>query len=859
MRSIRTRLRLVVVAVVVPGWLGIATIIYSFYQYERVHIAQGTIATARAFVAAVDAELQNTITLTQFLAASPLLAAGDFAAFYREATTFLPLVSGSNIVLTDASGQQIVNTLRPYGEPLPHHGNPASQRKVIETGKPVISDVFIGPVFKQPVVAIEVPVSSGNEVKYTLAVGLFPEHLIELLRRQRLPRTWIATVLDTAGVSAARTRSPELFVGRKAAPSLLTALAHGSEGMIETLSVEGIPVFSAFSRSAVSGWTVAIGIPAADLSGSLNTILLLGSVAAIVLLLIGIALAGRQSAQIARAVQNLIPPALALGRGETPDIPQLQVREADEVAQALARTAVLLEQLHLENLERQRREEIFRLIVESAPNAMIMTNNEGRIVLVNAGTEKLFGYVRDELLRQPIEMLVPDRFPKTGPTFSADVIADSAASPTGADRYLHGRRKNGSEFPIEISLSPIENEDGLSIVSAIVDITARKQAEEKTALLATIVESSDDAIIAKTLDGNVASWNAGAERLFGYSAAEMIGRPVSLLIPDSLHDEEGYIVGQLLQGKVISHYETVRTHKSGRLMDISLTVSPIRDPSGKVIGASKIARDITEHKLVEEKKRKFNEILEEQVAARTAELAAVNQDLEEFAYAASHDLKAPLRVIDNASKWLEEDLKEHLTAETRDNMNLLRGRIKRMEKLLDDLLEYSRIGRTADERFAETISGNALMVNILALLSPPEGFTITIGPGFNGIRVRRMPLQQILMNLISNAIKHHDRKQGRIDVAVEDRGAYYLFSVRDDGPGIAAEYQDQIFKMFMTLKPRDQIEGSGMGLAMVRKNIEVFGGKLTLESAVGKGSAFRFTWPKHQKIREKSREYLGAA
>ncbi len=231
------------------------------------------------------------------------------------------------------------------------------------------------------------------------------------------------------------------------------------------------------------------------------------------------------------------------------------------------------------------------------------------------------------------------------------------------------------------------------------------------------------------------------------------------------------------------------------------------------------------------------------------ELRAVNRELEEFAYVASHDLKAPLRVIDNASKWLEEDLEEHLTSENRENMDMLRGRVARMEKLLEDLLEYSRIGRASDRGHVEIITGDVLMENVLALLSPPAGFAVEVSPSFAGIRVCRLPLQQILMNLVSNAIKHHDKKTGRIGVKVEDRGADYAFAVRDDGPGIRAQFHDQVFKMFQTLVPRDQVEGSGMGLAMVRKNIEVFGGKLDLESSEGKGSVFRFTWPKQQRIK----------
>jgi signal transduction histidine kinase len=188
-------------------------------------------------------------------------------------------------------------------------------------------------------------------------------------------------------------------------------------------------------------------------------------------------------------------------------------------------------------------------------------------------------------------------------------------------------------------------------------------------------------------------------------------------------------------------------------------------------------------------------------------------------------------------------LEQHLTAESRENMVLLRGRVWRMERLLDDLLEYSRIGRTRD-CYAETISGAALMENILGLLAPPDSFTVKMNSLLAEIEVHRMPLQQILFNLISNAIKHHDKKVGCIEVFVEDLGTHYRFNVKDDGPGIPAQFHEQIFLMFQTLKSRDQVEGSGLGLAMVRKHVEVAGGAVTLDSVVGQGSTFHFTWPK---------------
>jgi len=300
--------------------------------------------------------------------------------------------------------------------------------------------------------------------------------------------------------------------------------------------------------------------------------------------------------------------------------------------------------------------------------------------------------------------------------------------------------------------------------------------------------------------------------------------------------------------------------KDGTHVPVEIGLNVIRTDDGLMILSA--VTDITDRKLAEEERRQAQsrmvererrekreaDVLARKAASAYLRVEAVNKELEEFAYAASHDLKAPLRVIDNASKWLEEDLQEHLTGENLENMHLLRGRVKRMEKLLDDLLEYSRIGRT-DELDTEIVTGDALMGNILAMLSPAEGFKVTVSPSFADIRVRNMPLQQILMNLLGNAIKHHDRDNGCIDISVEDCGDHLAFAVKDDGPGIPAHFHEQIFKMFQTLKPRDRVEGSGMGLALVRKNIAVFGGTLSVESTEGAGSIFRFTWPKQQKLK----------
>ncbi|MEO6785325.1 MAG: PAS domain S-box protein, partial [Chthoniobacteraceae bacterium] len=256
-------------------------------------------------------------------------------------------------------------------------------------------------------------------------------------------------------------------------------------------------------------------------------------------------------------------------------------------------------------------DEIFRLIVEATPNAIVLADALGRILLVNAGAEKLFGYTRWEMIAQPVEMLVPERFRAAHPGFRTAYAGHAEARLMGQGRDLFALRKDGSEVPVEIGLNPIETADGALILSAIIDITERKRAEEAQVRLAAIVNSSDDAIIGKTLHGVITTWNPGAERIFGYAAAEIIGQPMTHLFPPDRLAEESEILAQITQGKSVEHFETLRIRKDGTRIEISATISPIADGNGKIIGVSKIARDITAHKRVQEALRESEKSLRE--------------------------------------------------------------------------------------------------------------------------------------------------------------------------------------------------------------------------------------------------------
>lgn len=226
------------------------------------------------------------------------------------------------------------------------------------------------------------------------------------------------------------------------------------------------------------------------------------------------------------------------------------------------------------------------------------------------------------------------------------------------------------------------------------------------------------------------------------------------------------------------------------------------------------------------------------------QLLLSNQELDKFAYVASHDLKAPLRAIKSLSRWIEEDLKEIMQEESKENIGLLQNRIERMEALLDDLLAYARLGK--QENRLTDVNSKLLVENIaFSFKSPDLDLNIKVDDSLPIFKANKIPLEQILRNLIDNAIKHHDRSSINIEVKAEESAEYIKFSVKDDGPGIAPEYHEQIFEIFKTLKPRDEVEGSGMGLAIIKKMISMYSGKIHVESQTGiRGTNFIFYWKK---------------
>lgn len=348
---------------------------------------------------------------------------------------------------------------------------------------------------------------------------------------------------------------------------------------------------------------------------------------------------------------------------------------------------------------------------------------------------------------------------------------------------------------------------------------------------------------------NALYWDESLARLFGLALGQTIhtlGEFIALIHPD---DQSNVLERMTACAQAGADFETEFrvTWPDGSLHWLYDRGKTFLGADGRPIGMTGACTEITARKHAEAALRELNLVLEQRVAERTAELERSNRELDQFAYVASHDLKAPLRAISNLANWITEDAAAVLPSASQAHLTKLQSRIKRMETLLNDLLAYSRAGR--QRHTLEPVDTATLIKNVVDLLSPPTGFVVTVENKLPLLVLERVPLETVFRNLIGNAIKHHHAPNtGRVHVTALDQEPLIEFIVRDNGPGIDPVFHERIFQIFQTLKSHDDVEGSGMGLAVVKKAVEHRGGAIRVESSLGQGATFRFTWPKGQVV-----------
>ena len=495
-------------------------------------------------------------------------------------------------------------------------------------------------------------------------------------------------------------------------------------------------------------------------------------------------------------------------------------------------------------------------LLETLPDAIVAVDRDGTIVQVNSQAQDLFGYDRHELLGQKVEMLVPESFRHQHHHHRENFVETPKTRRMGADLDLYGRRRNGSEFPVEISLSPVSTENGTFVLSAIRDISDRKRIAEELrraneelhrrtteqlgeyrSKLALIIDSSEDAILSKDLSGIITSWNRGAEHIYGYRAEEVIGRHISLLTPSDRPDEISEILEKIARGETIEHYQSVRVTKDGRRLDLSISVSPLRDATGEIIGASAIARDVTAQKRAEGQLR------------QAQKMEAIGR----LAGGVSHDFNNILAIINACTEFLRDRI-DPVSEPSRYVENIKKA-TERGSALTKQLLAFSRTS-TIQPRLLDV---NERLHDISKLLRPLLGddVEILIVPRSASVIVEADPgqLDQIVVNLAVNARDAMPRggkfilETGvvRLDKGFAEQhqalapGKYVLLAVSDTGIGMDETTISRIFEPFFTTK--EVGKGTGLGLATVYGIVKQNAGHIIVYSEPGKGTTFKIYLP----------------
>jgi PAS domain S-box-containing protein len=378
----------------------------------------------------------------------------------------------------------------------------------------------------------------------------------------------------------------------------------------------------------------------------------------------------------------------------------------------------------------------------------------------------------------------------------------------------------------------LESSKNIVIAKVTESKEALERKNEELKKLSLVASKTENSVVITDSDNRIEWVNEGFTRLTGYTLFEVEGkRMVDFLTATDSDSENAEKIKSHIQNKQSFSGEVLKTHKDGHPVWLQETITPISDESGEISQFIHVESDITERKEAEEKMAEYYRYLEK-----------ANKELDKFAYVVSHDLKAPLRAISNLSTWIEEDMGPTFTEDSRTNFNMIKGRVMRMESLIQGILDYSRADRVKAP--VSNVNVSELINEVVEMVVEDKMVEIICPPNLPTLNAEKMKLQQVFSNIISNAIKHNDKESTIINISVTENANNYQFVIEDNGPGIDERYHDKIFVIFQTLQARDTFESTGVGLAIVKKIIDEVGGKIWIESEIGKFTKFVFNWPK---------------
>lgn len=482
------------------------------------------------------------------------------------------------------------------------------------------------------------------------------------------------------------------------------------------------------------------------------------------------------------------------------------------------------------------REVLFNALVATAVDGIIVIDEMGGILVFSDSCQRLFGYARSEVLGKNVKMLMPPPYHAEHDSYLANYRETGDRRIIGIGREVVGRRKNGTTFSMYLSVGETRIEGTRLFIGIAHDISERKRSVETAQRLAAIVESSDDAILSTDLSGIVTSWNKGAEHLYGYASEEIVGLPIATIVPPDRREEEPYILDLAARGDRIEHYETVRLRKDGSEVDVSLSISPMRNTDGRVIGASKIARNIGQRRANE---RRIQELQGELLHA--TRLVSAGQ----LAAALAHELNQPLTAIMNYAGVLEElgaSVAGKQGEMLRDVVKKISGQTGRAGDIIRRLRGF--VAKRDSERNSHDLNQTIEESLALGLVGSTYGnvhLKTDLAPNLPMVQIDKVQIQQVMINLLRNgaeAMQNSARRELRVTTA-RDGADFVLVSVSDTGTGLSPEIMTTLFQPFITTKG----QGLGIGLSICRSIIESHGGKLWVEAKTDGGADFRFRLP----------------